>query len=682
MSATERRGGVRARAAAVLALALAVALPAWADAGDPADVRLTVRLGLGGNCRRGAWAPLWVRATNVGGAFAGALTATADDGAGGQERHEHALELAPGATKDYWFYLKQPLGGPVRAGVESGGRRSEVDAAPGEEALGRLYLLGGGGSGRAAVTAGLEAGLRAESGEWTRVVGAPAASLPDAWAGYAAADAVVVAAAGPGTFERPEQAAAFAAWVRSGGRALVVAAGGGGAVRGTIFEELLPATLGPLAEIGAAAVFGVGTRAERDQAEAEGRTIPRVMVSRVAEGEGEVLFEQDGLPLVMRGRCGLGEVLLLTFDPAVPPFDRWLEMAPLWRELDRRARPAAVPWGPAASRPLQAALESAPVGPPLRSLELLFLLAAYAGVIGPGHWLLARRRPGARRLAATLLASAVLFGWMLYGAGAGNRSGLRSLRAAVLVDLNGQDGTGRVNTWCAFYAGEGGKFDVEGRAPGGMLRTGLGVEEGASDPGAPARAGLEVASLGAADTCWRYGAERRLAGYPVPPAGIRFLATERPVVAAGEFGVRAVRVGERVRVANGGRLRLLNLLVCASGGVERYAPPLEPGETWELRVPAGGGWGREAGRMWSGSGMTGWPECAAALVRLLEGRSVRSGALVDWAARSGEAGDASEWLRQGGILVLARPEPPPEELDVLGETPERLSACVLRLWVE
>ncbi|MBI3273029.1 MAG: hypothetical protein HYZ53_28830 [Planctomycetes bacterium] len=334
MSAPHRRrtqGTPCAVGLLLAALVLAFAARA-APAQDGSELRLEAEAGLGGTVPCWGWTPIWVRVTNRGPGVRGTLFVEPQGPVPKGERVERRVDLPQGATKEFWLYAFPSLPEcSFRVGLEVAGE-GEV----------RELLLPGRGADWG-ITMGLlgDAGLSVDELESVRPsrvrVGKVLPSrAPDRWVGYTALQGMVVAQASTASLPTPEQGEAFVRWVRCGGLAIIVASRGAAPVRGTPFGDLLPARLGPMRDLDAVPAITAFALEEGDAVPTPavvGASSSRITVSTVGECRGTVLLEKDGVPLIVAGHCGLGRVVLLTFDPWSPPFARWPGMSAIWHRL-------------------------------------------------------------------------------------------------------------------------------------------------------------------------------------------------------------------------------------------------------------------------------------------------------------------------------------------------------------
>ena len=152
------------------------------------------------------------------------------------------------------------------------------------------------------------------------------AGLPTRVRGYDSVDVVVLRDFRPARLS-PEEADALIKWVASGGTLVVSAGGSAQLIQGSFVEKMLPVTLR-----GAKTLTGLSGVAERYHVSPPRAT--SVLVTHAARQSGTVLASQDGVPLIVEGRYGMGRVYFLAFDIGREPARTWaVGMRELWREI-------------------------------------------------------------------------------------------------------------------------------------------------------------------------------------------------------------------------------------------------------------------------------------------------------------------------------------------------------------
>ena len=188
---------------------------------------------------------------------------------------------------------------------------------------------------------------------------------------------------------------ALSSWVSSGGLLVVI---GGPSWQKTVAG--MPTELLPVEVTGMTGLQGVQALAEfgRQPINDAGPWL----VSQATVTDGNVVVEQDGVPLVAAGRRGSGTVVYLAVDPTVEPLRSWPGTPLLWRYvlahgsggvgLSSSVTNTFAGWG---RIPRNALVDFSPLGNPTPGL-LVGLLALYVVIVGPANYLFLARfgRPG------------------------------------------------------------------------------------------------------------------------------------------------------------------------------------------------------------------------------------------------------------------------------------------------
>lgn len=183
---------------------------------------------------------------------------------------------------------------------------------------------------------------------------------------------------------------ALSSWVSSGGLLVVI---GGPTWQKTV--SALPPELLPVKVTGMTGLQSVQALADfgRQPINDAGPWL----VSQATITDGNVVVDQDGVPLIAAGRRGSGTVLYLAVDPTAEPLRSWTGTPLLWRYvlahgsggvgLSSSVTNTFAGWG---RIPRNALVDISPLGSPTPSL-LISLLALYAVVVGPANYLFLTR---------------------------------------------------------------------------------------------------------------------------------------------------------------------------------------------------------------------------------------------------------------------------------------------------
>lgn len=179
-------------------------------------------------------------------------------------------------------------------------------------------------------------------------------------------------------------------WVSAGG--LLVVGGGSGAQK---TASGLPPGLLPVKVSGS-----VPARSLSRLADYAGHPLPERgpwLVGDAAPTDGATVVDQDGIPLLVAGRRGLGAVVYLGLDPTAEPLRSWEGAEALWRHLLAYApvpQPGAnnlarqpTNWG----RLPRLAISDLTGSSRTSTAWLTYLMLGYAACVGPANYLLLRR---------------------------------------------------------------------------------------------------------------------------------------------------------------------------------------------------------------------------------------------------------------------------------------------------
>ncbi len=287
----------------------------------------------------------------------------------------------------------------------------------------------------------------------------------------------------------PEQAEAIVEWVRSGGRLCLCVAKNVDLVNASPFAALLPGTLEraqPTADLEALKTL---TKVPLPAFEA-------TLVAGIRP-QGKVLLEQDGRPLAVRRRFGLGEVVILAFDPLTEPFSQWNGREAMWLKLLGLPSPedAKKPvvndgdyYGYEVSQPDSAPaaqvwvqrMESAPLGKMVDASVFILLFVSYVLIVGVGDYVWWKRKGKPLGLWLATPVWVALFGYLSFQAGTAGRRDTELLRAVTVYDRGVADKVWTYHGGATAYVGSGQRLSfVPSPAPGVLWPT-AGRNEGSS----------------------------------------------------------------------------------------------------------------------------------------------------------------------------------------------------------
>ena len=203
------------------------------------------------------------------------------------------------------------------------------------------------------------------------------------------------------------QREALAAWVDTGGQ-LVLTGGAGWQKTTAAFGDSLPVTISGSESVDdlPALATAVG-EPFRDPG-------PYV-IANSSLTRGELLFHQDGLPILARQPQGRGAIYFLALDPALAPLQDWDGGERFWSGIAAQV-PAAGLWGagPQNGYAARNAAASLPSSTLPSAWQLGGLLLIYIVVIGPANYWFLKRRNQLERAWLTIPAMVLLFSGVAY----------------------------------------------------------------------------------------------------------------------------------------------------------------------------------------------------------------------------------------------------------------------------
>lgn len=426
----------------------AVAGPLAPDAQESA-IALSAEAAYGGVYRPRSWLPVLVALENSGPDRQVEVQIGARNGA----QYAVELDLPNSGRKLAVVYVYLPTSTQrLQVRLLSGGAEIRSDEVRLQPAPSLAHVVG--------VIAGPGAAprlpARLPSGPTVVTVPLRLNELPERAEGLSSFDALIlddVAGADLG----PAQRAALREWVLRGGQ--VIVGGGPNAERSlaTLPESLWPATIGDIASVSAATLFGPDTGATE---------LPIVTFLPVPDADGRLPYPLPitGLgadqPLAIEQGYGRGAVSLIAVPLAHPAVLSWAELPRFWDDLIHASNtlPAGfAPDGMSLDTFVDGNLAGTLTGlpalafPPLTTLGLL--LALYILLAGPGTYLVLRRldRQSLGWVVVPLLT--LCFAGATYGLGYAQRGGDVLVNQVTLVEpLGGDAQAARIRSFAGIFS--------------------------------------------------------------------------------------------------------------------------------------------------------------------------------------------------------------------------------------
>ena len=292
--------------------------------------------GLGGAVKSGVWSPLYLELQSTGGDFEGCIEVRANAGQQTLPVFIRPISLVSDTPARYWMYYRTPASTDRNAAAFSRFSWQIVSAERKVVARSRwrrpvvmpcmdsfVAVLNTGGAGQA----GLGGLYNQQSEVRVNVKYVNPSSAPDRWIGYEPADVLIWLNPDPSRLTALSQQQAIRKYVRNGGHLVVATGSEWQSATKSFLGELLPAEIErcvTIAELPSLRGYGMEAAAEK--------AIDTLVLRRP---RGTVLMEHGGRPLIVRGRCGLGRVTLVGFDPTRTPFSRLARQDAFWQQLLR-----------------------------------------------------------------------------------------------------------------------------------------------------------------------------------------------------------------------------------------------------------------------------------------------------------------------------------------------------------
>ncbi len=295
--------------------------------GETAAPRIEVGLGFAGRCRPGFWAPLRAVGTAGAGGIRGRLKVVVPgdrhiSGSGWATTYVLPLALPPYSAFDARLVVPiEERTAPIEVLLEEGGvvLAREVVRAQQLRAGEALMLFAAGYARRP------PPGLASLAPAFAMCEVEPR-HLPEEPLAYDGVAAVVLALSSTSDMS-DAQVAALRSWTRQGGRLVILGGPGLPAPLPPLMRDVLPVEIE-----GETAASGFNMLSNR-YGGGLAAGVPAVLIASNARSGASVLADEAGLPLVVSGREGAGEVVFCAFDPSSAPFSAWAGLGQLWKEL-------------------------------------------------------------------------------------------------------------------------------------------------------------------------------------------------------------------------------------------------------------------------------------------------------------------------------------------------------------
>ncbi|MFO7540524.1 MAG: hypothetical protein R6X32_20985 [Chloroflexota bacterium] len=440
--------------AALLLLALIPLITAApAQAQTSPGLSLSVEAGFDGWYKSTYWLPVYISAANSGAAIDGELRLVISDGPGNETIYTTPLDLPTQSDKRVTMVVKVPRSlTSLEVDLVVNGRSlgSATTRTGGLRNLPPHTLLYGvvtpdGGS------FDFLADVDGRRGESAVAYLSPQ-HLPDTPPAWSSLDVLILHDTDSSQFS-PAQRQALTGWIQSGGQLVVVGSPGWQPTSSSL-ADWLPVTPQGVENIDSLPALS-------QQAGVAFNSSGPYLVTSSSLRQGELLWHQEGLPLLARRDWGEGGVYFLALDPTLAPLRGWTGQPVLWQSIAGQV-PDLTPWSQGIQNGRSAVTAVSTLAQrtlPTAGTLMLFMFI-YIILIGPVNYKLLKRR-GQREMAwVTIPVLVLIFSGIAYATGFGLRGNAPILNQMSIVTGQAGSEQARVQTIIGLYSPSRSSYDL------------------------------------------------------------------------------------------------------------------------------------------------------------------------------------------------------------------------------
>jgi hypothetical protein len=432
-------------------ITLITAVPAQAQ--TTPGLSLSVEAGFDGWYKSAYWLPVYISAANSGAAIDGELRLVISDGPGNETIYTTPLDLPTQSDKRVTMVVKVPRSlTSLEVDLVVNGRSlgSATTRTGGLRNLPPHTLLYGvvtpdGGS------FDFLADVDGRRGESAVAYLSPQ-HLPDTPPAWSSLDVLILHDTDSSQFS-PAQRQALTGWIQSGGQ-LVVVGGPGWQPTSSSLADWLPVTPQGVENIDSLPALS-------QQAGVAFNSSGPYLVTSSSLRQGELLWHQEGLPLLARRDWGEGGVYFLALDPTLAPLRGWTGQPVLWQSIAGQV-PDLTPWSQGIQNGRSAVTAVSTLAQrtlPTAGTLMLFMFI-YIILIGPVNYKLLKRR-GQREMAwVTIPVLVLIFSGIAYATGFGLRGNAPILNQMSIVTGQAGSEQARVQTIIGLYSPSRSSYDL------------------------------------------------------------------------------------------------------------------------------------------------------------------------------------------------------------------------------
>ncbi len=276
--------------------------------------------------------------------------------------------------------------------------------------------------------------------------------LPEYPAGWNALDILVIHDSDTGQLSVAQQDS-LAKWVDTGGQ-LVLTGGANWQKTTAVFPDQLPVAIS-----GSESIDDLPALSQRIGIPF--RDAGPYVITTSSLQSGELLFHEDGLPILARQMLGRGSLYFLALDPVLAPLLDWDGSEQMWAQIANQVPPVTM-WGRGAQNSYSASGAISTLNaqnlPAIWQIALLMLF--YIIIIGPVNYIILKRRGQTERAWLTIPLIVLLFSGIAYLVGYQLRGTDAILNQMDVVYSHIDSEYGRINSLVGLYSPKRTNYDL------------------------------------------------------------------------------------------------------------------------------------------------------------------------------------------------------------------------------
>ena len=423
---------------------------------QPIPIQMQVSAGFDGKYKENSWFPVTIQLTNGVlsnqtqqvsiSEFEGTLAISALAAAGKNVEYVKEIKLPPFSNKKFCFYVKEPMDNRIDIILRD---KKEKEISSNTVVLsqittsGKLILLTGSPETQIYFNT-----TNHFNGVDSAVIKPDPQNFPDKWFGFDGIDLIIIS-----DYQKKmlsdEQADALKNWIGNGGRLIVSVGSKWQLFKDSFIEEMLPVEI-----IGSNIVNRLKIYNEELKS-SEGD----IVVSNSKLKNGIVINKVEDIPLIVKGKYGLGEVYYLAFDIDKLPFKGWNGQDRFWLGFlndNRHYKFAEFAIGY-----FRNFISKIKYLEPPKVEAIGIILLIYLIVVCPINFLILRKKKRLELAWITIPVIVIIFSISIYIYGLLQRGGNLILRNVSIINTVQGSNNGRINGSSLLFTPKRNKFDIQ-----------------------------------------------------------------------------------------------------------------------------------------------------------------------------------------------------------------------------